>query len=103
MKRKIGILLAVLTAMVPMANAVIVNIEVGDRPYLYPWTGLLRWSRLLGLDSGTLGLASPSQSLDSRSLRTALISGFFDRRLAFRMTGAIFRRALDAREGWGIF
>src|SRR5436190_21742058 len=33
MKRKIGILLAVLAAMVPMANAVIVNIEVGDRPY----------------------------------------------------------------------
>src|SRR5438477_11955818 len=33
MKRKIGILLAVLAAMAPMANAVIVNVEVGDRPY----------------------------------------------------------------------
>jgi hypothetical protein len=33
MKWKIGILLAVLAAMAPMANAVIVNIEVGDRPY----------------------------------------------------------------------
>jgi len=33
MKVRIGILLAVLAAMVPMANAVIVNVEVGDRPY----------------------------------------------------------------------
>ena len=33
MKWKIGILLAVLAAMAPMVNAVIVNVEVGDRPY----------------------------------------------------------------------
>ena len=33
MKLKIGIILAVLAAMVPAADAVIVNIEVGDRPY----------------------------------------------------------------------
>jgi len=33
MKLKIGIILAVLVAMIPAANAVIVNIEVGDRPY----------------------------------------------------------------------
>ena len=33
MKWKIGIFLAVLTAMAPMVNAVIVNVEVGDRPY----------------------------------------------------------------------
>src|SRR5436190_21204591 len=74
MKRKIGILLAVLAVMAPMANAVVVNIEVGDRPYLYPWARLLCWPRLLGLDSGTLGLASPSQSLDPRPLRTTLSS-----------------------------
>ncbi len=55
-----------------MANAVIVNVVVGDRPYYSPWTGLLRRSRLLGLDAGALGLASPSQSLDPRPLRTAL-------------------------------
>ena len=72
MKWKIGIFLAVLAAMAPMANAVIVNVEVGDRPYYSPWAGLLRRSRLLGLDSGALGLASPSQSLDPRPLRTAL-------------------------------
>ena len=72
MKWKIGIFLAVLAAMAPMANAVIVNVEVGDRPYYSPWTGLLRRSRLLGLDSRALGLASPSQSLDPRPLRTTL-------------------------------
>ena len=33
MKLKIGLILAVLAAMLPAANAVIVNIEVGDRPY----------------------------------------------------------------------
>ncbi len=33
MKWKIGILLAMLAAMAPMANAVIVSVEVGDRPY----------------------------------------------------------------------
>ncbi len=33
MKWKIGIFLAVLAAMAPMVNAVIVNVEVGDRPY----------------------------------------------------------------------
>ena len=33
MKWKIGILLAILAAMAPMVNAVIVNVEVGDRPY----------------------------------------------------------------------
>jgi hypothetical protein len=33
MKLKNGIILAVLAAMIPAANAVIVNIEVGDRPY----------------------------------------------------------------------
>ncbi len=45
----------------------------GRRPaLLQPWTGLLRRSRLLGLDAGALGLASPSQSLDPRPLRTAL-------------------------------
>ena len=33
MKWKIGIFLAVLAAMAPMVNPVIVNIEVGDRPY----------------------------------------------------------------------
>jgi len=33
MKWKIGIFLAVLAAMAPMANAVIVNVVVGDRPY----------------------------------------------------------------------
>ena len=33
MKRKIAILLVVLAAMAPMVNAVIVNVEVGDRPY----------------------------------------------------------------------
>ena len=32
MKLKIGIILAVLAAMIPAANAVIVNIEVGDQP-----------------------------------------------------------------------
>ena len=33
MKWKIGIFLAVLAAMASMVNAVIVNVEVGDRPY----------------------------------------------------------------------
>ena len=33
MKLKIGMVLAVLAAIIPAANAVIVNIEVGDRPY----------------------------------------------------------------------
>ena len=33
MKWKIGIFLAVLAAMASMANAVIVNVVVGDRPY----------------------------------------------------------------------
>ena len=33
MRWKIGIFLAVLAAMAPMVNAVIVNVEVGDRPY----------------------------------------------------------------------
>ena len=33
MKLKIVILLAILAAMAPAANAVIVNVEVGDRPY----------------------------------------------------------------------
>jgi len=33
MKLKMQIILAVLVAMGPMANAVIVNVEVGDRPY----------------------------------------------------------------------
>jgi WXXGXW repeat (2 copies) len=33
MKLKIGIFLVVLAAMLPAADAVIVNIAVGDRPY----------------------------------------------------------------------
>jgi hypothetical protein len=33
MKLKIGIVLAVLAAILPTANAIIVNVEVGDRPY----------------------------------------------------------------------
>jgi WXXGXW repeat (2 copies) len=33
MKLKIGLFLAVLAAMIPGANAVIVNVDVGDRPY----------------------------------------------------------------------
>lgn len=33
MKLKIGLFLAVLAAMIPVANAVIVNVAVGDRPY----------------------------------------------------------------------
>jgi hypothetical protein len=33
MKLKIGILMAVLAAMAPIANAIVVNVEVGDRPY----------------------------------------------------------------------
>jgi hypothetical protein len=49
-----------------MADAVIVNVEVGSRPYYIHGPGLLRRSRLLGLDSGALGLASPSKSLDPR-------------------------------------
>ena len=33
MKLKIGLFLAMLAAMLPAANAVIVHVEVGDRPY----------------------------------------------------------------------
>ena len=33
MRLNIGIILALLAAMIPAANAVVVNIEVGDRPY----------------------------------------------------------------------
>jgi len=33
MKLRIGIILAILAAMIPAANAVIVNIAVGDQPY----------------------------------------------------------------------
>jgi hypothetical protein len=72
MSLKIGIVLAVLAAILPTANAIIVNVEVGDRPYYIHGPGYYVGRGLLGLGSGTLGLAAPSQSLDPRPLRTAL-------------------------------
>jgi hypothetical protein len=65
MKLKIEVFLAVLGAMAPIANAFIVNVEVGDRPY-YSWAGLLRRSPLLGLDSGALELTTVPRSFGLR-------------------------------------
>ena len=71
MKLRIGIILAILAAMIPAANAVIVNIAVGDQPYYVHGPGY--WgSRVLRVGSGTLVLASSPQSLGARPLRTAL-------------------------------
>ena len=77
MKLKIGIILAVLAAMIPAANAVIVNIEVGDQP-LRPRAGVLCRPCLLRLGTGALDVASPSQGLGSRLLRAALKKAQFD-------------------------
>ena len=64
MKRKIGILLAVLAAMAPIANAVIVNVEVGDRPYYIhgPATTLVGFTGFGFRDIGVGGTITASGS-----------------------------------------